>query len=417
MFRIYNLLLFLILLISPFIIIYRLIIKKEDFNRFKEKFCLFSYKQPKNKKVVWFHGSSVGEINSIIPLIEKLEKKNYIDIILVTSSTLSSSKVLSKFKFDKVVHQFFPIDTKYFSKKFLDYWNPKAVFFIESEIWPNMITNIKKREIPLILLNSRITKKTFKRWRKFPNLSRSIFNKFDLCLPQNEQTKIFLKLLGCKKIKKIGNIKFSEIQKTPTIKFNSGIKKFFNSKKIWCASSTHKGEEILCGITHQKMSKIYNNLLTIIIPRHVNRTVEIKRCLENNGLKVHIHSNKEKIDKKTDIYLVDTYGETQSFFNICKTIFLGGSIVKHGGQNPLEPARFGCKIIHGPNIDNFKEVYELLKHKKISFQINSINQLYVEVKKLLKQKSNNVKKVLNLRRYGVKILNETLLEINKFIQN
>mgnify|MGYP006133784947 CR=1 FL=1 len=417
MFRIYNLLLFLILLISPFIIIYRLIIKKEDFNRFKEKFCLFSYKQPKNKKVVWFHGSSVGEINSIIPLIEKLEKKNYIDIILVTSSTLSSSKVLSKFKFDKVVHQFFPIDTKYFSKKFLDYWNPKAVFFIESEIWPNMITNIKKREIPLILLNSRITKKTFKRWRKFPNLSRSIFNKFDLCLPQNEQTKIFLKLLGCKKIKKIGNIKFSEIQKTPTIKFNSGIKKFFNSKKIWCASSTHKGEEILCGITHQKMSKIYNNLLTIIIPRHVNRTVEIKRCLENNGLKVHIHSNKEKIDKKTDIYLVDTYGETQSFFNICKTIFLGGSIVKRGGQNPLEPARFGCKIIHGPNIDNFKEVYELLKHKKISFQINSINQLYVEVKKLLKQKSNNVKKVLNLRRYGVKILNETLLEINKFIQN
>jgi 3-deoxy-D-manno-octulosonic-acid transferase len=417
MFRIYNLLLFLILLISPFIIIYRLIIKKEDFNRFKEKFCLFSYKQPKNKKVVWFHGSSVGEINSIIPLIEKLEKKNYIDIILVTSSTLSSSKVLSKFKFDKVVHQFFPIDTKYFSKKFLDYWNPKAVFFIESEIWPNMITNIKKREIPLILLNSRITKKTFKRWRKFPNLSRSIFNKFDLCLPQNKQTKIFLKLLGCKKIKKIGNIKFSEIQKAPTIKFNSGIKKFFNSKKIWCASSTHKGEEILCGITHQKMSKIYNNLLTIIIPRHVNRTVEIKRCLENNGLKVHIHSNKEKIDKKTDIYLVDTYGETQSFFNICKTIFLGGSIVKHGGQNPLEPARFGCKIIHGPNIDNFKEVYELLKHKKISFQINSINQLYVEVKKLLKQKSNNVKKVLNLRRYGVKILNETLLEINKFIQN
>jgi len=417
MFRIYNLLLFLILLISPFIIIYRLIIKKEDFNRFKEKFCLFSYKQPKNKKVVWFHGSSVGEINSIIPLIEKLEKKNYIDIILVTSSTLSSSKVLSKFKFDKVVHQFFPIDTKYFSKKFLDYWNPKAVFFIESEIWPNMITNIKKREIPLILLNSRITKKTFKRWRKFPNLSRSIFNKFDLCLPQNEQTKIFLKLLGCKKIKKIGNIKFSEIQKTPTIKFNSGIKKFFNSKKIWCASSTHKGEEILCGITHQKISKIYNNLLTIIIPRHVNRTVEIKRCLENNGLKVHIHSNKEKIDKKTDIYLVDTYGETQSFFNICKTIFLGGSIVKHGGQNPLEPARFGCKIIHGPNIDNFKEVYELLKHKKISFQINSINQLNVKVKKLLKQKSNNVKKVLNLRRYGVKILNETLLEINKFIQN
>ena len=160
------------------------------------------------------------------------------------------------------------------------------------------------------------------------------------------------------------------------------------------------------------LSKIYNNLLTIIIPRHVNRTNEIIDSKPFSSCEKYF--NKEKIDKKTDIYLVDTYGETQSFFNICKTIFLGGSIVKHGGQNPLEPARFGCKIIHGPNIDNFKEVYELLKHKKISFQINSINQLYVEVKKLLKQKSNNVKKVLNLRRYGVKILNETLLEINKF---
>ena len=145
MFWIYNLLLYLILLLSPFIIIYRLIIKKEDLNRFKEKFCFFSHKKPKNKNVIWFHGSSVGEINSIIPLIEKLERNENIDTILITSSTLSSSKVLSKFKFKKIIHQFFPIDTNYFTKKFLDYWNPKLVFFIESEIWPNMMINIKKR--------------------------------------------------------------------------------------------------------------------------------------------------------------------------------------------------------------------------------------------------------------------------------
>ena len=158
-------------------------------------------------------------------------------------------------------------------------------------------------------------------------------------------------------------------------------------------------------------------MLTIIIPRHVNRISKIKKDLENIGLKVHIHSGRDKIDKETDIYLVNTYGETQSFFNICKTIFLGGSIVKHGGQNPLEPARFGCKIIHGPNIENFKEVYELLKDKKISFKINNANQLNNEVVKLFKQKSKKVKKVLDLRRYGVKILNETLFEINRFIKN
>ena len=161
MFWIYNLLLYFILLLSPFIIIYRLIIKKEDLNRFKEKFCFFAHKKPNNKKVIWFHGSSVGEINSIIPLIEKLERDKNIDIILITSSTLSSSKVLSKFKFKKIIHQFFPIDTEHFANKFLDYWNPKVVFFIESEIWPNMITNIKKRKISLILLNSRLTKKNF----------------------------------------------------------------------------------------------------------------------------------------------------------------------------------------------------------------------------------------------------------------
>ena len=417
MFRIYNLLLYLILLLSPFIIIYRLIIKKEDLNRFKEKFCFFSHKKPKNKNVIWFHGSSVGEINSIIPLIEKLERNENIDTILITSSTLSSSKVLSKFKFKKIIHQFFPIDTNYFTNKFLDYWNPKLVFFIESEIWPNMITNIKKRKISLILLNSRLTKKTFKRWIKFPNLSKSIFNKFDLCLPQNEQTKKFLKILGCKKIKKIGNIKFSETQKVTNVEFDKNTKKFFKSKKIWCASSTHESEEILCGLSHKKINKIYDNLLTIIIPRHINRISKIKKDLESIGLKVHIHSGRGKIDKETDIYLVNTYGETQSFFNICKTIFLGGSIVKHGGQNPLEPARFGCKIIHGPNIENFKEVYELLKDKKISFKINNINQLNNEITKSFKQKLNEEKKVLNLRRYGVKILNETLFEINKFIKN
>ena len=260
MFWIYNLLLYLILLLSPFIIIYRLIIKKEDLNRFKEKFCFFSHKKPKNKNVIWFHGSSVGEINSIIPLIEKLERNENIDTILITSSTLSSSKVLSKFKFKKIIHQFFPIDTNYFTKKFLDYWNPKLVFFIESEIWPNMIINIKKRKISLILLNSRLTKKTFKRWVKFPNLSKSIFNKFDLCLPQNEQTKKFLKILGCKKIKKIGNIKFSETQKVTNIEFDKNTKKIFKSKKIWCASSTHNNEEKICGLVHKRLKKSYNRV-------------------------------------------------------------------------------------------------------------------------------------------------------------
>ncbi len=160
MLLIYNLLIYIVIILSPFIILFRLIKGKEDLYRFKEKFCFFTKKRGKGN-LIWFHGSSVGEILSIIPLIEKLEKKKSIDKILVTSSTLSSSKVLSKFKLKKTIHQFFPIDSNTLTIKFLNYWNPSIAIFIESEIWPNMIVNIKKKSLPLILLNARITKKTY----------------------------------------------------------------------------------------------------------------------------------------------------------------------------------------------------------------------------------------------------------------
>ena len=157
----YRILINLIFIISPIIIAFRLLKKKENFSRFKEKFCFFS-KQKTKGKLIWIHGASVGEFQSIVPLIEKYERKKSIKQILITSNTLSSSKVIGKFKFKKVIHQFFPIDTNFLSKKFLNYWKPSIAFFIDSEIWPNMLSNLKEEEIPIILLNARITKKTFK---------------------------------------------------------------------------------------------------------------------------------------------------------------------------------------------------------------------------------------------------------------
>ena len=188
MLNLYRLLINLVLLISPLIIILRLIKKKEHPIRFKEKFCFFPIKR-ENGKLVWFHGSSVGEILSIIPLVEKLEKIKSIKKILVTSSTLSSSKVLTKFKLKKTVHQFFPIDTNFLTKKFLDYWNPAIAIFVESEIWPNMLVNVKKKSIPLILLNARITKKSYKKWKMISSLSKFLFGSFDISFPQNYETK------------------------------------------------------------------------------------------------------------------------------------------------------------------------------------------------------------------------------------
>ena len=209
MLLIYRVLINLIFILSPIIILIRLINKKEDLVRFREKLIFFSKKKIKGK-LIWFHGASVGEIQSIIPIVEKFENNKKIHQILITSNTLSSSKVIEKLKFKKVIHQFFPIDTKSISKKFINYWKPSKTFFIDSEIWPNMIFNLKKKGISIILINGRITKKTFKKWNFFSSFAKQIFSKFDLCLSSSKETYNFLKKLDAKNIKFIGNLKFAQ---------------------------------------------------------------------------------------------------------------------------------------------------------------------------------------------------------------
>ena len=413
MFFFYRILINLILLLSPIIILIRLLQKKEDLIRFKEKLSFFSKKKLKGK-LIWFHGASVGEILSVIPLIEKLEKNKEIKQILVTSNTLSSSKILSKLKLKKTVHQFFPIDTNYNANKFLRYWDPSIAIFIDSEIWPNMLTNIKKKSISLMLINARITKKSFKRWKFFSSSAKKILQNFDICLSSSLESKNYLKLLGAKKISYIGNLKFTQSEKT-TYELSNNIKKFFLTKKIWCASSTHKLEEKICANIHKKLKIKYKNLLTIIIPRHIQRTKEIIKEIKEMNLKIHLHDSKKKIDKETDIYLVNSFGQTQSFFKTCKTVFLGGSIIEHGGQNPLEAAKYGCQILHGPNIWNFKEIYNLLEAHKVSYRIKTSNQLATKVEKILNNKKNFKNLQLKIKSLGSKILNSTLNEINFYM--
>ena len=355
MFFIYRILINIIIIFSPIIILVRLFRKKEHLTRFKEKFGFYSQKKF-NGKLIWFHGASVGEILSIIPLIEKLEKNKKIKQVLITSNTLSSSKIIKKLKFKKLIHQFFPIDTSYHTKKFLNYWKPSIAIFIDSEIWPNMITNVKKRNITLMLINARITNKSFKKWKIFISWAKVLFGKFDICLCSNLKSKKYLNVLAAKKIKYIGNLKFAESEINFSV-LNKDQQKFFATKKIWCASSTHNTEEITCATAHKKLKKRYKNLVTIIIPRHIHRTTEIINSIKKLGLNIHLHNSKNKIRKNTDIYLVNSFGQTKSFFKICKTVFLGGSMIKHGGKNPLEAARFGCKILNGPNVWNFEEIF------------------------------------------------------------
>ena len=411
MYFLYNFLLIIFILISPIIILIRVLIGKENPIRFKEKYCFFS-KKTKNGSTVWIHAASVGEILSIIPIIKKYEKNKNIKQILVTSVTLSSSLVISKYKFKKTIHQFFPIDSNYFSSKFIKYWKPSISIFVDSEIWPNMILNLYKKKIPIIVLNARITKKSFKRWRYFPRFSRNIFRKISMAIPQNFETLKYLKILGVKNIKKVSNLKFygEKILK----KNNLNLKKKFSNRDIWCAASTHDGEESTIAKIHKKIKLKNKKLLTIIIPRHIERKKLIIDNFNEYNLNYVTHSSKKKINKNTDIYLVDVYGEVLNFYNLTKLVFMGGSLVKHGGQNPLEPARFGNFIIHGPNIDNFKEVYKLLKKLDLSSKIIKAKQIE---NYLIKKINYNQKKIKTEKLYsiGKKILEYNINELRQYV--
>ncbi len=406
---IYRILINIILLISPIILILRLIKKKEDPKRFKEKLGFFS-KKKKSGKLIWFHGASVGEIQSVIPLIEKFEKNKKINQILITSNTVSSSNIIKKLKLRKTVHQFFPIDCNFISVKFINHWKPSKVFFIDSEIWPNTVNNLYRKKIPMILLNGRITKKTLQRWLILPNFAKSLFNKFKLCLSSSLESKKYLRKLGAQNIKFFGNIKFSQSESASPI-LNKNFRNFIKSKTPWCASSTHYNEEKFCGQTHLYLNKRYKNLLTIIIPRHINRVDSIKNELQSLKLKVHLDEPKRKISSNTDVYLVNSYGKTKSFYKECKNVFLGGSMINHGGQNPLEAVRFGCNIFHGPNVTNFKEIYWFLKNKNLSQRVTNYKNLANLLSINLKNKSQPKKIKKSLYLIGKNILNKTYKEV------
>ena len=415
MFFLYQVLISILLILSPLIISFRILKKKEDPKRFKEKFC-FPSKKRVSGNLIWFHGSSVGELLSILPLVNELEKNQSIKQILITSSTLSSAEIFKKFKFRKTVHQFFPIDSILYSYKFLNYWKPTIAIFVESEIWPSIFKALNKKNIPLLLLNARLTKKTFNKWNYVKNFSNSVFKNISKAYPQNNETFNYLKKLNISAIKIMGNLKFVNNNQNKLIKLDKSLLKNLKYRKIWCASSTHMGEEIICSKVHLNLKKKYKNLLTIIIPRHIHRVNKIVQEMNDLKLNVVLHSSNPKKLKNADIYLVDTYGETKKFYDCSDVVFMGKSLLGKGGQNPLEPARYGAAVLHGPNIDNFLDIYTLLDKLKITYKVNGATSLTNLVNKLI-IKPNNKKEYLKIEKMGKKILNETKDEINSLLNN
>jgi 3-deoxy-D-manno-octulosonic-acid transferase len=410
MLLIYRFLINLILIISPIIFVIRFLKNKETFKSYREKLGFFSKKR-NNGNLIWFHGASVGELQSIIPLLEKYERNNKISQILISSNTLSSLSVIKKTNLKKITHQFFPIDSNFITKKYIDYWKPSKVYFVDSEIWPNMIFNLKEKKIPINLINGRITKRTFKKWKFLSKFSKDIFTKIDLCLASSKESAKYLKRLNVQNVKFFGNLKFAQSEKKIS-DIDKKLSNFLKTKKVWCASSTHNKEELICAHVHLKLKKKFRNIVTIIIPRHAERADEIKSELEKLNLCVHLDEQQKKIEQNTDIYLVNSYGKTKKFFKNSKNVFLGGSLIKHGGQNPLEAARFGCNILHGPNVDNFREIYEFLGRKKVSQRINGFSSFVGKLGKLLSKKKYSKSSQQNLKIIGENILKKTFKEIN-----
>ena len=405
---------------APVYLYFRKIRKKEDSIRYKEKLAKINIERGEGF-LIWFHVASVGEAMSILPLIDGCIKEKKINRILITSITLSSGKILEK-RFNnnpKINHQFLPLDIISLINKFLDHWKPNLSIFIDSEIWPNLILKINEKKIPLLLVNARITKKSFDRWKLVIGFAKKIFGKFDLCIASNNESENFLKILGSKNIKNYGNLKFSNI-KNDIKKLDLNFLNKIKNRKVWCAASTHPSEEIICAEAHLKIKKNYNNILTIIIPRHIDRVKTIKEELSKFNINVLLVSELNNFDDKTDILLVNSYGEALKFYDISKYVFLGKSLVqsliKDSGQNPIEPARLGCKILHGPYVSNFAETYNYLKKLGITKEVNDSNKLSLSlIEELQKDKPKNHEIALKIENYGQNILNNVIMELKKYI--
>ncbi len=420
MFFFYRIVTFLLFPIFIVLIYLRRFFNKEDKIRYKEKFFIDKDNLPKNKKVIWIHAASIGETNSVISLVENIIKENKDIFILLTTTTLSSSQLIKKkINFSNFHHRFFCIDITFLVKKFLNTWKPEIVIFVDSEVWPNYILEITKRKIPLILLNGRITMKTFNRWKIFPNFSKKIFSSYNLCLSASSESENNLKSLGAKNVKFVGNLKFSSNVRIPIE--NNNFSSLFKNYFTWCAASTHPDEEKIILKTHMELKKKGVKVVTVIIPRHILRCESILSLCKNLNLDAKIVRDSDSFKETSEIVIINSFGEMNKYFNYCKSIFMGKSIsrklIKVGGQNPIEPAKCGCKIYHGPFISNFKEIYDLLREMKISKEINNELDLSSELLKDYQNlSSTNKDKIERLNTYGKKILSNTKREIMGLIK-
>ncbi|SFL27170.1 3-deoxy-D-manno-octulosonic-acid transferase [Bradyrhizobium sp. NFR13] len=343
--------------LAPVLIKRRLQNNKEDPARLDERRGISRITRP-NGPLVWIHGASVGEVLAAAALIERLRALGM--RILLTSGTVTSAEIIAKRFPADIIHQYIPYDSPRFVARFLDHWKPSLALFIESDLWPNLIISAAKRRLPMVLINARMSQRSFPRWQKFSATIGALLGRFEICLAQSETDAERFSALGSRSVVVTGNLKL-DVQAPPNdaVKLDK-LMAVTRGRPIIVASSTHPGEEEIIFETHKTLTSFFPKLLTVIVPRHAHRGQDIAQMITATGAQVALRSREELPQGTTDIYIADTMGELGLFYRLSPVVFMGGSLVPHGGQNPIEAVKLGASVVHGPHVFNFTDVYEAL---------------------------------------------------------
>ncbi|WP_417834972.1 3-deoxy-D-manno-octulosonic acid transferase [Thalassospira xiamenensis] len=355
---------------------------KEDAGRIGERFGHASALRPKGK-LVWIHGASVGESLSALPVIDALRARFPDVSILVTTGTVTSAAMMYQRLPEGVIHQFIPIDRQVCVARFLHHWKPDVALWLESDFWPNILTKAKKAGTRLALLNGRISARSFKSYSRFPSFITPVISAFDLILSQGaEETGRFI-ALGGTDVRAVGNLKFAAPALPVDSNTLSELRTQIGNRAVWLAASTFDGEEAACAQVHKSLASKHENLLTVIVPRHSDRANDIETDLIAKGLRVARRSLGHVITDDVDVYLGDTMGEMGLYYRLAPVCLIGKTLCASGGQNPLEPARLGCAILHGPDMSNFNEISRELLAARACRPVADIDDLARQVDTLL----------------------------------
>jgi 3-deoxy-D-manno-octulosonic-acid transferase len=352
----------------------------EERTRLGERRGYPSRQRPRGN-LAWVHGASVGETLSLIPVIERLTQRGL--SVLVTSGTKTSAGLVSRRLPPGAFHQFVPLDVPRYVRRFLEHWSPDLALVAESEIWPNIVVELDKRSIPLILVNGRMSDRSFERWRKLPRIIGSLLERFALCIAQTTEDAERLARLGAPRVVMAGNLKFDASPPPADPRMVANLSGMIAGRPVWLAASTHPGEESAIVAVHRALMQRHPHLLTIIAPRHPHRGADVAAIVENGGLRAGRRSLGMHPDRATDVYVADTIGEMGLLYRLSPIVLMGGTLVPIGGHNPIEPAKLGAAILHGPHVHSAKEIYAALDEAHASFEVLDSNALARALNQLL----------------------------------